>query len=255
VAIVSGVVADATTSPDGATRVAFTPLVPTSRPRKTDSVTTAHSEQDLHRQLVEPLVGVAVVAHRGQIELLALNRRRELLRELEARAALRATLSERAEERPDLRVGVEQRDLLLEDEIRAHAPGGEIPHALLILGAIGVAVEVPHPGPLRILEQLDEEEGGLRILAAETMILVVPAGLLRVEVDVEQLTRLERLGHAVREVEPRHRVVRDFGVEADHLRVVERVDEGERVTDRREEDVAARLVRLRLERELVVVSL
>src|SRR5215210_9216511 len=81
--IESGDVADATTSPDGATRIAFTPLVPTSRPRKTDSATSAHPEQDLHRQLIQPFVGVALLAHRGKIELLALDRLREILGELE----------------------------------------------------------------------------------------------------------------------------------------------------------------------------
>src|SRR5215218_7313159 len=93
VAIVSGDVAEATTSPDPATRIAFTPLVPTSRPRKTDSATSAHSEQNLHRQLIESLVGVALLAHRGKIELLVLDRLREILRELEARASRRATLA------------------------------------------------------------------------------------------------------------------------------------------------------------------
>ena len=58
----SGDVADATTSPDGATRIAFTPLVPTSRPRKTFSATSAHPEQDLHRQLIQTLVRVPASA-------------------------------------------------------------------------------------------------------------------------------------------------------------------------------------------------
>ena len=41
----------------------------------------------------------------------------------------------------------------------------------------------------------------------------------------------------------------DLGVEADHLGVVELGDQRDRVPDRRQQDVAARLVRLRLERE------
>src|SRR5215210_8318532 len=157
VAIESGEVADATTSPDGATRIAFTPLVPTSRPRKTDCATSAHSEQNLHRQLIEPLVGVALVAHRRQVELLVIDRLRQILRELEARARLRAPLPQRAEQALDVGIRVELRDLLLQDEIGAHAAGSEVPDALLILGAIGVTVEVLHAVPLRVLEQLHEE--------------------------------------------------------------------------------------------------
>ena len=72
---------------------------------------------------------------------------------------------------------------------------------------------------------------------------------------MKELARLERLGDAVREVEPGHRVVRDFGVEPHHVGMVERVDEREHVPDGRQEDVAARLVRLRLQRELQVVLL
>src|SRR5205085_4695916 len=71
---VRAAVADTTTSPDGRTRIALTPLVPTSRPRNTPSATLADSEQDLHRELVEPLVRVTGVPHRGDIECLRLQR-------------------------------------------------------------------------------------------------------------------------------------------------------------------------------------
>ena len=45
------------------------------------------------------------------------------------------------------------------------------------------------------------------------------------------------------------------GFRPDHVGVVERIDEREHVPDGRQEDVAARLVRLGLERESEVVSL
>ena len=72
---------------------------------------------------------------------------------------------------------------------------------------------------------------------------------------MEELARLERLRDAVREVQAGHGVVRDLGVEPDHLGMIQRVDQRQCVPDRREEDVAAGLVRLRLQRELVVVAL
>ena len=56
------------------------------------------------------------------------------------------------------------------------------------------------------------------------------------------------------EVQPGHLLVPDLGVEADHLGVLERGDERQRVADRRQQDVAAGLVRLGLEREPQVVA-
>ena len=49
--------------------------------------------------------------------------------------------------------------------------------------------------------------------------------------------------------------MRDFGIDAHHLRVIECIDESEHVAGSRQEDVAARLVRLRLERKPEIVTL
>ena len=59
----------------------------------------------------------------------------------------------------------------------------------------------------------------------------------------------------VMERQPGHRLVRDLGVHADELGPVERGDEVQRVADGRQEDVAARLVRLRLDAEAQPVAL
>src|SRR3954463_3434717 len=67
-----GVTAPASTSPDCATRIAFTPLVPTSIPRKQDAATLAGSEQDLHRELIELLVLIAFRARAVEVEGLRL---------------------------------------------------------------------------------------------------------------------------------------------------------------------------------------
>ena len=66
---------------------------------------------------------------------------------------------------------------------------------------------------------------------------------------MEQLAVPQRLGDAVHVVQPGHLLVPDLGVDADHLVVLERRDERERVADRGQDDVAARLVRLRFDRE------
>ncbi len=66
---------------------------------------------------------------------------------------------------------------------------------------------------------------------------------------MEELAVPQRLGDAVREVEPGHLLVADLGVQADEVGALEAVDERQGVADGRQQDVAARLVRLRLDRE------
>ena len=84
---------------------------------------------------------------------------------------------------------------------------------------------------------------------AEAQILIEAAGLLIVEVDVEQLAGLDGLGDDVTEVQAGHVFVRDFRIDADHLRDDQRRDEAEVRAGRGEVDVAARLVGLGFERE------
>src|SRR5262249_32765097 len=154
---------------------------------------SADSEQQLHRELIEFLVRVAAAAHRRQIERALLQLARSVGTECDARAGLRTARRQFAEQSLNLRVGVEGCDLLFEDQIRAHAASREIPDALLVFRAIGVAVEVSHATPLRVLEQLHEEERAFDVLTAEAKVLIEAPRLLRVEVDVEELVRLERL--------------------------------------------------------------
>ena len=65
----------------------------------------------------------------------------------------------------------------------------------------------------------------------------------------------KRLGQAVGVVQRGHLLVADLRVHPDQLGVVELVDERERVPDRGQQDVAAGLVGLRLDREAHVVAL
>src|SRR5213596_2778430 len=69
-----GVVAVASTAPASVMSSALTPLVPTSRPRKSASATLSHAQQQLHGELVEPLVGVPLPPDRRQVERLGLER-------------------------------------------------------------------------------------------------------------------------------------------------------------------------------------
>ena len=62
----------------------------------------------------------------------------------------------------------------------------------------------------------------LEVVRAEAEVLVVAAERLVVEIDVEQLARVPRLGDGVQEVEPGHVLVRHLRVDADHVGMVER---------------------------------
>ena len=72
---------------------------------------------------------------------------------------------------------------------------------------------------------------------------------------MEELALPHRLRDALVEAQARHRLVGDLGVEAHHLGVLERLDEGERMADGRQESVAAGLIGLGLDGEADVVAL
>ena len=76
----------------------------------------------------------------------------------------------------------------------------------------------------------------MQVAVAEHEILVVFDAALAVQVDVEELARLERLGDARGEVEAGHLLVADLGVEADELGVLERLDERHRVAEGRQQE-------------------
>src|SRR5262245_29553875 len=110
-----------------------------------------HSEEELHGQLVEPLVAVSGAAHVLEIERCLFEFSSGIRLELHAGSRVGPAPSELFQQTLNLSVGFEALRLLLEDEIRAHAACREVPHTLLIFGAVGVTVEVTHAGPLRIL--------------------------------------------------------------------------------------------------------
>ena len=62
----------------------------------------------------------------------------------------------------NLRIGIELRRLLFEDQIGAHAALRKSLDAVQIVGAIGVRVEVARARVAHVFKKLDEEERGLR---------------------------------------------------------------------------------------------
>ena len=136
-----------------------------------------------------------------------------------------------------------------------HTAAGERLHTLVILGAVGVGVEVARAAIAHILQKLHQEEGALNIHRAKAEVLIIAARRLVVQVDMEQLAHLPGLRHAVQKVQSSHLLVGNLGVDAHHIGLVERGDKGQGVAHGGEVDVAARLVGLRLQRELQVVAL
>ena len=75
-----------------------------------------------------------------------------------------------------------RRALSREDQVGADAAAGEVPHAVGVLGAVRVGVEVAHAVVAGVLEQLHEVERVPDALGAEAEVLVVlarHAGALR----------------------------------------------------------------------------
>src|SRR5215213_11733893 len=72
---------------------------------------------------------------------------------------------------------------------------------------------------------------------------------------MEQLAGIPGLRHAMQEVQPSHRLLGNLGVDANHLGVIERCNHPKRMADGGQEDIAARLIRLRFQRKLEIVAL
>ena len=129
----------------------------------------------------------------------------------------------------NFRVSSEALRLLLEDVVGPHAAQSEIPDALLVLGAVSRRVEVVRPGVALLLQQFDQEEHRLEILAAEAEILVIAWPFLIIEINMEQLACLKCLCHSMHKVETCHQLVCRFGIETHHLWMVKCVDEAKHV--------------------------
>src|SRR4051794_34365127 len=219
----------------------------------TSATSGPHTVEVLQRQLVEPLEAhpaaaglLGVEGLRAQVgEALALRERR--LRELVDAGVGQRLLH--------LRVGAEGAHLLAQDQVVAHARLGGDPDTVDVLGARWLVVEVARAVVAAVLDDVDGPERASGVAGAEAQVLVVARAGLAVEVDVEELARPQGLREAVRVVQRGHLLVPDLGVHADQLGVLQLVDEGERVPDGRQQDVAARLVRLRLDGEPEVVAL
>ncbi len=100
-------------------------------------------------------------------------------------------------------IGIPLRGLFLQDQVGAHAAARKILDAFVIFGAVGMRIEVTRALVAHIFQELDQEEGGFQVARAKAQVLVIAAGILVVQVDVEELAGFPGLGHAVHEVQAR----------------------------------------------------
>ncbi len=216
----------------------------------------AHAHQQFHGELVEAFVGEAFGADSLAVEFLFFQGGAVFGGEgggegLEGAVGYRDLGTELL----DFLVGVPAGGFVFEDHVGADAAFGKFADAVVVFGAVGVGVEMERAVVRVVGEELDEEEGLLDVGGAEAEVLVVAAGDLVVKVDVEKFAGVDGLGDVVAEVEAGDGFVGDFGVDADHVGMLERLDESEAVAGGGEVDVSAGFVGFGFEGEAVVVAL
>ena len=75
--------------------------------------------------------------------------------------------------RDSLRISPEGAGLGPQDQVVTHAGGRRIPDAVVVLGAVGVGVEVAGAGVPCVLEQFDQVEGVADAFASKAEVLVL----------------------------------------------------------------------------------
>src|SRR5262245_58985443 len=110
---------------------------------------------------------------------------------------IRFLLGNLSQERFNLGVLIPAGCLVLEYQVSAHAATCEFFYTVIVLSSVGVGVVMPRAVVTHVLEKVYQPERRARIGGPEPEILIVAAGELVVEVDVEQLARLPGLSHCV----------------------------------------------------------
>ena len=118
-----------------------------------------------------------------------------------------------------------------------------------------MGVEVKWAGIGVIFKQFDEVKIAFQVFGAKAQILVEASGLLAVEVNVKQLSRVNSLRDVMREIEARDGIMGEFGIDADVFGMIEGVDKSQSVARRGQINVAARFVGLGFNRQFVAVAL
>src|SRR5580765_7855517 len=96
------------------------------------SLLLSYSQQQFHRQLIEALVSEAALSPCAELR----------------------------DQRLAVRGGVPLSGAFLQDQVRAHASAREVADAVVVLGPVGMRVEMPRAGVSDVLEEFHQPEGG-----------------------------------------------------------------------------------------------
>jgi len=106
-----------------------------------------------------------------------------------------------------------------------------------------------------ILKELDQIEGSFDIPRSKAQVLVVPPGILIIQVDVEEFSSFPRLGDTMHKVQPSHVLMSNFGIDTYHLGVIERGNEAKHVTNSGVVNISPRLVRFGFQGKFQAVAI
>src|SRR5215472_460001 len=218
------------------------------------SLCLAHSGKNIHGELIEPLVRQTLAQHRVFIEVVSQERLHAWLRKPGGVRYMLSVARKFVKDGANFFVFVPALGFLLEDEISAHATCGEILYALAIFRTVGVCIEVARAVVADVFEEFHEPERGFEARGTEAQILIVAPGVLIVQIDVKEFARFPGLGDSVKEIEAGHLFMSHFGVDADHLGMIERGDEAEVMAGGGHVNVTARLVGFGLQGEAITVA-
>src|SRR6267142_1955182 len=219
------------------------------RKERSSSKFSSQTGEKVDGELIQALVGQAFLTNRIFVENVAEQGSGAFLRIPPRLGSAIAPTGDFPEDRLNLLVRVPTRRLLFQDQIGAHAAARKVFHAKVILGAIGMSIKMTRPVVSDVFQELHEPKRGLEVRGTKTQVLVVAPWHLVVEVNMEKLARFPRLCHSMQEIQAGHLLVRDLGVDANHLWMIESGNEAEIMAGGGHVDIGARLIGFGFQRE------
>src|ERR1051326_1517550 len=182
-------------------------------------------------------------------------RRRPLLGILPNPRPLGARSINVLQERLNRLIRIPPRSLVFENQISLHAATGKVLHTVIVLSPVSMSIKVPRPGVPHILQIFNEEKRRLQIVGPKPQILVISPKRLIIQINVKKLPSFPSLSHTMSEIQTGHVLVSHFRIHTNHLRMIECRNQYKIMSGIRHVDVPTRLIRLRLQRELISVLL
>src|SRR4029453_17975242 len=199
---------------------------------------SADAEEMFNSQTLDP--GEAVALRPGAVEVVVFERAavtQQLLVRLPIVECWLAQFTDAAgiERLLHFWIGTKSSRPVAQRDVELHVRQRRLPDTVNVLGAQRFVIKVPGPVVGRsatgrpVLQKINSGERLDQIAVAEDEVLVEAWALLAVEVDMEQLPRPQCLGYSMGVVKACHLLMPGLGVDADHVSVLELVDECQRV--------------------------